>query len=257
MIDFTLDIYKKLLETLRQQGYTFKSFKEYLKNPGGRVVILRHDVDKQPRNALRMARLENELKVKASYYFRIVQQSFDPDIIEETAELGHEIGYHYEDLTLAKGDPQQAVILFAQHLTRFREIYPVKTICMHGSPLSKYDNRQIWRQISYKEFGITGEPYFDIDFAEVLYLTDTGRRWDGGQVNVRDKVAGTGPGSPCRKCYHTTGDIIAAAGNNLLPGKLMFNIHPQRWDDRFIPWLNELITQNIKNIIKKYFFVKK
>ena len=257
MIDFTLGIYKKLLKTLQQQGYTFIPFKEYVQNPGDRVIILRHDVDKRPRNALRMARLEKELKVKASYYFRIMEQSFDRDIIEETAELGHEIGYHYEDLTLAKGDPQKAVILFAQHLARFREIYPVKTICMHGSPLSKYDNRQIWKQIDYKHFGITGEPYFDIDFAQVLYLTDTGRRWDGEQVSVRDKVGRVAPGRAGKENYHVTGDIIAAAENNLLPGRMMFNIHPQRCDDRFIPWLNELIMQNIKNIIKKYFFVKR
>jgi len=32
------------------------------------------------------------------------------------------------------------------------------------------------------------EPYFDVDFKEVLYLTDTGRRWDGDAFNIRDKV---------------------------------------------------------------------
>lgn len=256
MIDFTLGIYKKLLKTLRLRGYTFIPFIEYLENPGDRVVILRHDVDKRPRNALRMARLENELKVKASYYFRIVEQSFDRDIIEETAELGHEIGYHYEDLTLAKGDMEKAIKLFAKHLAIFKDIYPVKTICMHGSPLSKYDNRQIWQQVDYKDFSIIAEPYFDIDFAEVMYLTDTGRRWDGEQVNVRDKVGRVAPGRPGKKNYHTTGDIVEAAENNLLTGKMMFNIHPQRWDDRIVPWVKELITQNIKNIVKKYFFVK-
>ncbi len=36
--------------------------------------------------------------------------------------------------------------------------------------------------------GIIGEPYFDVDFSRVFYLTDTGRRWDGDAVSVRDKV---------------------------------------------------------------------
>jgi hypothetical protein len=40
--------------------------------------------------------------------------------------------------------------------------------------------------------GIIGEPYFDVDFSKMLYLTDTGRRWDGGIVSVRDKAQGSG-----------------------------------------------------------------
>ena len=40
-----------------------------------------------------------------------------------------------------------------------------------------------------RDFGIIAEPCFDIDFNDVFYLTDTGRRWDGSDVSVRDKVA--------------------------------------------------------------------
>jgi len=43
-----------------------------------------------------------------------------------------------------------------------------------------------------EDYGIIAEPYFDMDFKEVLYLTDTGRRWDGDRVSVRDKVEKTG-----------------------------------------------------------------
>lgn len=43
---------------------------------------------------------------------------------------------------------------------------------MHGSPLSKYDNREIWKKYDFNQF---------------FYLTDTGRRWDG-KYAVRDKV---------------------------------------------------------------------
>ena len=42
-----------------------------------------------------------------------------------------------------------------------------------------------------EDYGIIAEPYFDLDFDEVFYLTDTGRRWDGDDVSVRDKVEGT------------------------------------------------------------------
>ena len=67
---------------------------------------------------------------------------------------------------------------FRLNLEKLRKFYPVKTICMHGSPLSKWDNRDLWKKYNYRDYGIIGEAYFDIDFGEVLYLTDTGRRWD-------------------------------------------------------------------------------
>ena len=77
---------------------------------------------------------------------------------------------------------------FCRYLEKLRETVPIKTICMHGSPFSKYDNRSLWEKYDYKELGIIGEPYFDIDFSKVLYLTDTGRKWDGEKVSIRDKV---------------------------------------------------------------------
>jgi hypothetical protein len=61
---------------------------------------------------------------------------------------------------------------------------------MHGSPRSKYDSKDIWHKFSYCDLGIIGEPYFDTDFSQVFYLTDTGRRWDGYKVSVRDKIVG-------------------------------------------------------------------
>jgi len=37
----------------------------------------------------------------------------------------------------------------------------------------------------------------------------------------------------------------------------MLNVHPQRWTDRPLPWVKELVGQNVKNVVKKHFFVKK
>ena len=127
------------------------------------------------------------LAIFTEVVFRIVPQSNEPNIIREIQTLGHEIGYHYEDLTLCKGNPDKAIKSFERNLNYFRQFGPVKTICMHGSPLSRFDNRKLWEKYNYRDFGITGEPYFDIDFAKVLYLTDTGRRWDGEKMSIRDK----------------------------------------------------------------------
>ncbi|MBN1227065.1 MAG: hypothetical protein JXA79_08730 [Deltaproteobacteria bacterium] len=180
-------------------------------------------------NSLRTAQIENEMGITGTYYFRMVQQSFDEEVIRQIAGLGHEIGYHYEDLSrcAARGVryaaenkvplpggvrgglkglqdrktarlqdkvltedklAEMAISSFSKNLEKLRRVVPVETICMHGSPLSKWDNRLLWKYYDYRDLGITGEPYFDLDFNDVLYLSDTGRRWDGEAVSIRDKV---------------------------------------------------------------------
>ena len=66
---------------------------------------------------------------------------------------------------------------------------------MHGSPTSRYDNRDIWQSYNYHDFDIIGEPYFDFIKSQIneangdmFYFTDTGRMWDGNEYNVRDKA---------------------------------------------------------------------
>lgn len=256
MRDFTIRTYKLLLSALKENGYFFQPFTDFIKNPGPRCIILRHDVDAKKMNSLRTAKLENELGIKGTYYFRIVHESFDEKIITQICDLGHEIGYHYEDLTLARGDKELAINLFEEHLAKLRRVAPIETICMHGSPLSRWDNRLLWKYYDYRDFGIVGEPYFDIDFEKVLYLTDTGRRWDG--VAIRDKLTARDGQKNVgtkkqrgRNWFHSSFDIIAEANGNKLPDQIMLTVHPQRWDDRFMPWIRELVWQNVKNIVKR------
>ena len=188
MPDFTFRTFRLLLSTLKAQHYTFQTFVQFLRDPASRAIILRHDVDARKLNSLHVAQLESELGITGTFNFRIVPRSFDTEVIRKIKEMGHEIGYHYEDLTLTRGNYDHAILLFEQNLAKIRQVAPVETICMHGSPLSKYDNRKLWERYDYRDYGVLGEPYFDIDFSKVLYLTDTGRRWDGERVSVRDKM---------------------------------------------------------------------
>jgi hypothetical protein len=172
-------------------------------------------------------------------------------MIRRIASLGHEIGYHYEDLALAKGNHEKALALFERHLGYFKGLYEVKTACMHGSPLSKYDNRLLWREKHYSAYGLVYEPYFDVDFSACLYLTDTGRRWDGHKVSVRDKELDMGAVPLSRHFrFRSTREIMIAAGTGSLPDRLMLNFHPQRWTDDFLLWSKELIWQGVKNQVK-------
>ena len=250
MKDFTLSIYQVLLSTLKYCNYQFQTFHQALEYPAERVAVLRHDVDARKRHALHFARLQQKMDLVGTYYFRMIPQSFDKDIIREIASMGHEVGYHYEDLDRARGDHLKAIGYFEQNLERLRKIAPVTTICMHGSPRSKYDNRDLWQYFDYRDYGIVGEPYFDLDFNTFFYLTDTGRRWDGHKVAIRDKVE-----NHFELSFHSTAEIIQSLNEAKFPEKVMFNFHPQRWTNHKILWLQEKGFQQLKNMVK-YWMIK-
>jgi len=261
-MDFTQTTYKNLLETLSAKKYSFHTFQEYLhshkQSSNNSVILLRHDVDRLPNNSLNLAILENSHGINGSYYFRVVPESYELDIMQKIANMGHEIGYHYEDVDLViknsgltiknENDREKLIDLayesFSKNLEMLRKNFNIKTICMHGSPRAKYDNKIIWEKYSYKDLGILGEPYFDIDFNEFAYFTDTGRRWNGHKVSIRDKVD-----SKYKFDLKTTQEIIDNIDQ--LPNKIMFTIHPERWHDKPLPWMKELVLQNVKNVVKR------
>lgn len=111
-MDFTLSSYRNLLESLKAAGYSFVTFYDFIQhstlNPNSelatrnpeRFVILRHDVDLKPQNSLHFAQIQHQMGIRGTYYFRIVPQSYQPHIVGQIVSLGHEVGYHYEDIDL-------------------------------------------------------------------------------------------------------------------------------------------------------------
>jgi hypothetical protein len=256
MLDFNLQVYRDLLETLISQEYLFITFSNYVeKSEVGDIsseIILRHDVEQKYENALQFAIIQNQLGIIGTYFFRILPNSFQPEIVKQISDLGHEIGYHYDDLTKCNGDFKKAILRFEKNLQILKEIASVKTICMDGSPLSSYDNKDLWNCYHYENYGIIGEPYLNMDFNEFYYLTDTGRRWDGWKTSVRDKVAQQEKWNKEGLVFHSTNDIIKAANQGKLPDKVMMTFHPQRWHNSSIPWFKELVLQNAKNVVKRF-----
>lgn len=249
MRDFTLQSYRSLIIAFQQSGYRFQTFEEMMTAPAeGKTVVMRHDVDELAWNALKMSQLEHALGIRATYFFRIVKQSNVPEVIKQIVGLGHEIGYHYEDLSLAEGDEDKAIKTFSENLDCFRTYYPVKSVCMHGSSTSKYDNRLLWKNHSLSEFGIVGEPYLSVDFDKVFYLTDTGYAWDGGKYATRDIVE-SGFGLK----FHATSEIVDCIKSGAFPEKALILAHTL-WTDSRVQWdwlhLRELFRNNLKLLAK-------
>lgn len=106
-MDFTLSIYKYFLKSFISNEHSFITFKDFIHSKiylnNNSIIILRHDVDRLPNYSLITAEIEYSLGINGSYYFRIVPESFNIDFIRKIADLGHEIGYHYEEMDIVYG----------------------------------------------------------------------------------------------------------------------------------------------------------
>lgn len=247
MKDFNFNAFKDILLNFRANDYQIMPFIESLKSSEGntRRVILRHDVDRFPLQTRQMAQMEAANNIKSTYYFRIIPSVFKPEIIREVAGLGHEIGYHYEDLSLCGGDPKKSIDHFERSLDKLREFYPVETICMHGSPLSKWDNKTIWQQYDYRKFGIIADTSFDVDYQKVFYITDNGRAWNRTSVSVRDKV-----NSPYKIPINNSFHLIELINQGKLPAQVMINAHPDTFFDFGFRYMLNWAFIETKNIAK-------
>jgi len=227
-VAFLLRDYMKLLKQLRVNGYGFGPVKAYFEGAEAPFVFLRHDVDRLPGRAVAMAEIEQSLDISATYYFRCNNFGKFPEIhIEQVAEMEHEIGFHYESFSRAEGDYSKALGLFGRELDSLRKIVEVKTVAPHGKPLSKFSNMEESRNVDLKSFGLLGEPYSDIDYKKVLYITDTGGIF-GSSNNIRDWVDGKNFQKP------TTPEKLGKMLDPQSEPLILLNCHPERWADNMI-----------------------
>lgn len=240
--DFTLEMYGQICGAVVNLGYSAKTFTEFLAEESSeKVALFRHDVDRMPKNALKIAQIENHMGIRSTYYFRAIPGVFIPRILYQVAALGHEIGYHYETLSQAKGNQRAAIQDFRENLEKMRRIAPVKTISMHGSPFSPHDNRDIWKIHDFRDFGIVGEAYLSIDYSKIAYFTDTGRIWNNTRFNIRDRV--TGPPLPE---FRSTEDMLRYL-EKARPENVCVLTHPNRWADNFPGWTFNLLSDWVIN----------
>lgn len=253
-LDFTFQKYKQILETIKENNYHVYTIYDYFNNNRNntlvdKYIILRHDVDGNVPNALKMAKLENSLGITATYYIRMKGVLFNPEVVKKISDLGHEIGYHYEHMPDANGDIEESKVIFEKNLSKLRNITKVNTVCMHGRPFSKYDSRDFWNYYKLEDYDLVAEPYLNIDYSDKFYFTDTGQAWDNYKFNLRDIVDSKGSFG-----IESSSDLIKLINHSEF-NKAAFLVHTNRWVDELPIWLfytigNGIVNQ-LKTILKK------
>ncbi len=250
-LDFTLKKYDNICKAIIQQGYTALTFYEWIvqkeQTVSDKKIILRHDVDRFAAQAKKLAIIENENNIKSSYYFRI-PSSWSPQIIEYIYSLGHEIGLHYECLDKARGNLDKAAEFLQEDLNKIRQIAPVNTISMHGNPLTKFDNRDIWKKYNLSDFSLSGEVYLSMDFEKVMYYSDTGRTWEENKFNIKDFIPKNKKSIISKPIIKTTNELISLIEND--NRNLYLLTHPERWQGSIIGLSSSFILDGIINFLK-------
>ena len=177
-----LDEYQLFLESALGAGYRITSVGEAWRmigaeetGPGRRNVVLRLDVDTDPKTAEAMWTVADELGIRGSYFFRL--STLDPAVMSAMSAGGSEVSYHFEELsTVAKrrrlrsasealAALPEARDLFASNLLRLRQTtgLPMRVVAAHGDFVNRrlgVSNARILDEPTLRhELGIELETY--------------------------------------------------------------------------------------------------
>lgn len=135
--NFSYDHYGYILKQYQKTGYEIVLFTDY--PTADRFIYLRHDVDRSLEKALAMARFENTLGIKSTYFVRVHSRYYNcfsfPGLkaLREIMAMGHEIGLHTEFYDYAKIFGDDGINVFGKEKRMLEEILdrPVKVFSPH------------------------------------------------------------------------------------------------------------------------------
>ena len=234
-MSFYIADYIALIDKLRKANYRTVCVSEFftlqanskqqtVENTNQPLCILRHDVDRRHSFALNMAKAEQQNNIQATYYFRCDKHGhFEYEVIAQIAAMGHEIGYHYEELSRARGEQNLALAKFERNLNNLRVHAPCATAVMHGAPLSPHDNRELLEGRMLSQYSLHNDGILSFTDIPCLYLTDTGGQWMSTN-NRRDNA-----GQPYEHTFASPSSKQFIADVRNKKPTLYISTHPERW----------------------------
>lgn len=179
-MEYTYRSYKNLMLKLKDNGYSpikFCDVSDSVKFP----AIIRHDVDMDLTRALEMAKFENEIGIKSTYFVLLSSEYYNlfsgKNLIaaRQILDLGHEIGLHFDVTTLPEDatlkDIENGILKEKKLIEQGLDIL-LKSISWHiprkdllGVHLNFLDDLKIWNAY---------DPYF---YSGYKYVSDSMMRW--------------------------------------------------------------------------------
>ncbi|WP_411766122.1 hypothetical protein [Winogradskyella sp. A3E31] len=235
-------------------------------------IVFKHDVETNVGRALKMAKIEAEYGIEATYYVQGYLLKDNVEQLKEIAKLGHEVTYHYDVLDANKGNFTEARLEFIEYIKSFeRHGFKIDTICPHGNPMmirsGWNSNKDFFRNKDIsKEFNHILDVVVDLPRqlkAKYKYISDAGFKFQIiGNIENND-ISNLGDTE-----ISTLKEFKSILNQNK---KIIFSTHPHRWrsnifsstlnKSRFILIKNVALlaskNRGIKQLLSKFYFLAK
>ncbi len=182
--NFSLKHYEECLKLAKEKGFKFLSFNEFdKKNKYEKTIFMRHDVDVQVDIAMKMAKIENNLGIKSTFFLRL-HGNYNPyNILThrkflEIKNLGHEIGLHFEpDFSALNKRDMINDIKFS--ITVLEHLFSCKIVSISPHEPLRTGNLTMSNEI-IKELGVKYHAYDDKFIKDMKYISDSSCNWREG-----------------------------------------------------------------------------
>lgn len=133
-MEFTYNAVIELLHLIKQRGYEFCDYSSA--DETEKAVILRHDVDLDVEAAYRMAKIENNLGIKSTYFFLVGSEFYNllskktEKTIRDILLMGHQIGLHFDPMKYYIKTENDYIAAVTEECSVLRHIFGDKTVCV-------------------------------------------------------------------------------------------------------------------------------
>lgn len=128
LCNFSFEHYKYILTNFIYKKYTFLSFDDFCKSKE-KSVFLRHDIDKNHDKAVILASIEEQLKIKSTFFIRLHSGYYNPfsyrcyENIKKIIKMGHYIALHTEAIGFSKCQNESSKDIFMKEMYIFSKLF--------------------------------------------------------------------------------------------------------------------------------------
>lgn len=188
--DFSYSHYRQILKEALRNDFVLTSFRDFEKNKKNpKIIILRHDIDYSPQRALVLAKIENKLSIKSTYFIRVHGEYYHPfdrinyPIFQQIINLKHEIGLHFEARNLSLIFDVDMVELFLREKKILENVFDFKieSASEHGDldNTKNFWQNHFFTRINKAKVGIKHFPQ-EKKYRDFHYISDSRQQWIDG-----------------------------------------------------------------------------
>ena len=182
-VEFSYKYYRQILQKAKEMNYDIFNLRDFVSKGSysSRVLLLRHDLDKNPHSLAPMLAIEQELQVRSSIYVRVAGADYNPWGYALTQELvklesmGFEIGLHTNYLEFSSYQGLSPLQVLKMEINSLRQFYDVSSLSCHRDLNYVYNSlphlESNWDQIK-DEFDLAFHAYDKSLFGNLDYVNE-------------------------------------------------------------------------------------